>query len=148
MHMLLWLKGILTPQQIRDKIMDCNSDFQKRIVEYLESVHIGEFLTGTMDEVRSKVDQNSKSDTYMDPTQALPDPPPASCKDVNSTSHQSDVCNNCHCLANWWDTFKKTVDDLILRSNVHNCGKYSSTNEKVNRKDRPSCMNKHGKCKA
>jgi len=28
------------PQEIRDQIMDPNSDFQKRIVEYLESVHI------------------------------------------------------------------------------------------------------------
>jgi len=26
--------------------MDPNSDFQKRIVEYLESVHVGEFMTG------------------------------------------------------------------------------------------------------
>jgi hypothetical protein len=31
---------------------------------------------------------------------------------------------------------------------MHNCGRYSSNNEKVNKKDRPSCINKHGKCKA
>jgi len=34
--------------------MDPNSDFQKKIVEYLESVHVGEFMTGTMDEVKNK----------------------------------------------------------------------------------------------
>ena len=28
MHMLLWIKGCLTPQEIRDKIMDPTSDFQ------------------------------------------------------------------------------------------------------------------------
>jgi len=37
--------------------MDPNSDFQKRIVEYLESVHVGEFMTGTMDEVKEQVDE-------------------------------------------------------------------------------------------
>jgi hypothetical protein len=44
MHMLLWLKGSLTPQEIRDKIMDPTSDFQQKMVEYLEGVHKGEFL--------------------------------------------------------------------------------------------------------
>jgi len=45
----------LSPQEIRDQIMDPNSDFQKKIVEYLESVHVGEFMTGTMDEVKNKL---------------------------------------------------------------------------------------------
>src|SRR5882724_4346307 len=40
LHMLLWILNSLSPQEIRDQIMDPNSDFQKRIVEYLESVHI------------------------------------------------------------------------------------------------------------
>ena len=40
--------------------MDSNSDFQKEIVEYLESVHVSEFMTGTMDEVKEKVDENMK----------------------------------------------------------------------------------------
>ena len=52
-------------------------------------------------------------------------------------------------LENWWDNFKYTVDDLILRSNVHDCGKNQSTkNEKTPKKDRPTCINKQGKCKA
>jgi len=34
MHMLIWLKGVLLPQEIRDKIMNPTSDFQQRIVEY------------------------------------------------------------------------------------------------------------------
>jgi hypothetical protein len=46
LHMLLWIKGALTPQEIRDKIMDPTSDFQKKMVEYLEGVHMGEFITG------------------------------------------------------------------------------------------------------
>ena len=39
-----------------DRIMDPNSDFQKAFVEYLESVHIGEFMTGTMDDVKANVE--------------------------------------------------------------------------------------------
>src|ERR1700683_1648744 len=49
LHMLLWILNSLSPQEIRDRIMDPNSDFQKKIVEYLESVHVGEFMTGNMD---------------------------------------------------------------------------------------------------
>jgi hypothetical protein len=48
--------------------MDPNSDFQKKIVEYLESVHVGEFMTGTMDEVKEQVDENMKAKEYRDPT--------------------------------------------------------------------------------
>ena len=60
MHMLLWLRGSLSPQEIRDRIMDPNSDFQKAFVEYLESVHIGEFMTGTMDDVKANVSRKVK----------------------------------------------------------------------------------------
>ena len=44
LHMLLWIKNSMTPQEIRDRIMDPNSDFQKAMVEYLKSVHMGEFF--------------------------------------------------------------------------------------------------------
>jgi len=30
LHMLLWIKGALTPQEIRDRIIDPDSDFQKK----------------------------------------------------------------------------------------------------------------------
>jgi len=148
MHMLLWLKGCLTPQEIRERVMDPNSEFQKKLVEYLESVHIGEFLTGTMSQVKSKVDHNAQNHTYKDPTQTLPESPPSSCNMTHDTPHMSHECNNCISLATWWDKFKETTDDLILRSNVHNCGKYSSSNAKMIKKDRPTCINKKGKCKA
>jgi len=74
--MLLWIMNSLSPQEIRDRIMDPNSDFQKKMVEYLESVHVGEFMTGTMDEVKEQVHKNMKAEEYQDPTQTLPDPPP------------------------------------------------------------------------
>ena len=52
MHMLLWIMNALTLQEIHGRIMDPNSDFQRAMVEYLESVHIGEFFNETMEDVR------------------------------------------------------------------------------------------------
>ena len=143
MHMLLWLRGSLTPQETRDKIMDPTSDFQQKMVEYLESVHVGEFLTGTMDEVKNQVDIDmSQNKNYTDPTQTLPESPPSMCKDACK------ICLDCKKLDNWWSRFNFTVDDLMLRSNVHNCSRNQSTNEKTKGKTRPTCINKQGKCKA
>jgi hypothetical protein len=122
MHMLLWLRGSLSPQEIRDRIMNPNSDFQKAFVEYLESVHVGEFMTGTMDGVKAQVAENSKNEDYKDPTQTLPEMPPPICKgDHEMTSDY--VCRDCRNLKSWWEQFRETTDDLILRSDVHNCGR-------------------------
>ena len=57
-------------------MIDTNSDFQKRIVEYLESVHVGEFMTGSMYEVKEQVNESMKAKEYRDPTQTLPNAPP------------------------------------------------------------------------
>src|SRR6202453_852061 len=140
MHMLLYLTGILSPQEIRDRIMDANSEFQRKIVEYLESVHIGEFMTGTMDDVKAEVDENCTHKSYADPTQTLPEAPPPFCDCGN--------CKTCKSLNTWWNRFKHIVDDLVLHSNVHDCGRNRSSTEKANKKDRPTCINKQGHCKA
>ncbi|KAF5370369.1 hypothetical protein D9758_006967 [Tetrapyrgos nigripes] len=42
LHLLLWIASAKSPQEIRDAILDPNSDFQKRIVEYLEKAHTAE----------------------------------------------------------------------------------------------------------
>src|ERR1700730_1418819 len=132
----------LSPQEIRDKIMDPNSDFQREMVEYLESVHVGEFKTGTMDEVKEQVDENMKSEKYKDPTQTLPDPPsePNDC--------ECNKCESCEDTSNWWQKFNDTVDDLILRSNVHKCRTSIPADEKKQKKERRGCINRQGNCKA
>ena len=71
LHLLLWISGSLTPQEIRDKIMDVDSDFQKKMVEYLESLCMGEFLTGQKMEVSEKVENASKSSDYHEPMGTL-----------------------------------------------------------------------------
>src|SRR6202167_2752778 len=142
LHMLLWILNSLSPQEIRDRIMDPNSDFQKKMVEYLESVHVGEFMTGTMDEVKEQVDENMKAKEYKDPTQTLPDAPP------EPTDCNCNKCESCESTANWWQKFKNTVDDLILRLNVHKCRTSIPADEKKQKKERRGCINKHGNCKA
>src|SRR6202521_6228752 len=55
LHMLLWIRGALTPQEIRDRIMDPESDFQKKMVEYLERVTRGEFKKESLEKVKKNV---------------------------------------------------------------------------------------------
>jgi hypothetical protein len=124
--------------------MDPNSDFQKKIVEYLESVHVGEFLTGDMESVKLDIQNNQASDPqYTDPTQTLPEAPATVC---DATSKECFV--ECKCIDSWWSGFEHTVDDLIFRSNVHRCGKNKFDSGKPSDKSKPNCINKHGNCKA
>ena len=136
LHLLLWIKGSLSPQEMRDRIMDPESDFQKHIVEYLESAHIGEFMTGPAEKVKADVQKNMQEPDYKDPTQTLPEHPPPLCK-----HSRKDGCSRCKKHDSWWSTFKETVDDILVKSNVHRCG--SGANGK-----RPTCINKQGNCKA
>ncbi|KAJ6618073.1 hypothetical protein B0H10DRAFT_1796060, partial [Mycena sp. CBHHK59/15] len=91
---------------------------QKDMVAYLEASHVGEFLTGTMADVKAKVPYQNKR--YEDPTQIMPTPPPPLCMDCKSRPC-ADLCDNCSDLHNWWVEYEETVDDLILRFNVHSC---------------------------
>src|SRR4051794_33453031 len=122
MHMLLWLRGALSPQEIRDRIIDPNSDFLKKMVEYLEGVHAGEFQKGSVDEVEAEITHKEAHDkNYKDPTQILPVSPPPLCDTPR------DHCHDCKALKPWWKRFKQTVDDLVFRSNVHSCTRNKST---------------------
>ena len=135
LHLLLWLSGALTPQEIRNKIMDVNSDFQKKIVEYLESVCVGEFLTGPKIDVSERVEVASKAPDYLDPTFTLPVPPPPSC---------DDQCSDCSCEKDqnlWWQEYESTVDDILLRSNQHT-HKFDKNGNNIS-----YCMTAKGECK-
>ena len=117
LHMVLWIINSLTPQEIRDKIMDEESAFQKSIVEYLESVHIGEFLTGSHREVQQNVSNSMIQCDYINPTESLPVPPPSKCRNI----FECGSCINCNDLKEWRINFRNTVDDILLRSNIHTC---------------------------
>jgi hypothetical protein len=97
-------------------------------------------MTGTMDEVKEQVDENMKSEEYTDPTQTLPDAP-------TETAHcDCNKCESCKSTVNWWQNFKTTVDDLILRSNVHKCRTSIPADDKMQKKEKRGCINKRGNC--
>jgi len=103
--MLLWVKEYLRPEEIHKKLLDPGSDFRKKMISWLESVHTGDFQTDSFDNVAERVSQKSKEKCYKDPTQTLPEPP--------SWDNGNDSC--------WSKHFKESVNDLLLKSNVHSC---------------------------
>jgi hypothetical protein len=171
LHTVLWILGALSPQTIRDRIMNNDAEFQTKLIEYLEGCHIGEFLTGTMDEIKSRVPEyiekkkgihgihsnvknaNIQVDEYQDPTLTLPTPPPFACV------KECGQCSKCVNLVDWWNQYAETVDDLILRSNIHKCsastlnenslnGSQSTSDSSNIFKSSKGCINKDGVCKA
>jgi hypothetical protein len=145
LHLLLWIRGAFTPQEIRDKIMDTNSEFQKKLVEYLESVHAGEFFEGTKEEVKIRTQTAELDPEYKPPTHTLPEAPPPLCLKTDCKG----FCFRCTCLSIWWHKYKCIVNDLLCRSNVHTCTmSVESTDKKKAKKQRVGCINRHGHCKA
>jgi len=75
------VNNVVTPREIRDMIMDITLDFQKKMVEYLETFCIGQFLTGAKSEVSESVENQSQDVNYHDSTTILLTPPPPPCDD-------------------------------------------------------------------
>jgi hypothetical protein len=144
LHLLLWIRGCLSPQEIRRQILDPTSDFQQKIIEYLESCHIGEFITGSKDEVISQVQQATETEGYIDPTETLPEAPPMPCRD-NCTA-----CLQCKKLKTWWNKFDMTVDDILSKSNIHHCMTNLNRDGSQNKaRQYKGCLNNPwGTCKA
>jgi hypothetical protein len=122
-------------------------NFKTHLIDYLESAHIGEFLTGSQSDISDQVTQMSQEDGYTDPTQSLPKPPP-----TTACQMKCGVCRKCKSLALWCTEYEKEVDDLILKSNVHRCSENAKP-DKVGDRVRPrryvGCVDsKTGKCKA
>ncbi|KAF5320379.1 hypothetical protein D9758_018383 [Tetrapyrgos nigripes] len=174
LHLLLWIRAAITPQQMRDRIMSNDSEFQQALIDYLESVHRGEFLTGSHAEIKDKVPHvhTSKggiheilaeqppqaSRDYQDPTQTLPDVPPSFCDcSIESKENTSYPCERCLQLKSWWSKYEETVDDILLRSNMHTCKSMYNNENVINPDDNAStiaikrsayrgCQNKEGEC--
>ncbi|KAF6747095.1 hypothetical protein DFP72DRAFT_784423, partial [Ephemerocybe angulata] len=132
-HFLVWVDGQLPLHIVRERLMSGDSEFLQELTDYVESAFIGQFMTGSKDEVSARVPQTSEyedrgihtilvdkstiPDGYLDPTLTLPEaPPPEFCNEPEICS-----CENCLSLLSWWERFKLTVDDILIRSNVHSC---------------------------
>ncbi|KZV61309.1 hypothetical protein PENSPDRAFT_592973, partial [Peniophora sp. CONT] len=123
LHTMLWIKGSLTPQQIRDRLTRKDGEFQKSLVEYLEGCHQGAFLSGRNAEVESRVEQEMKTrHEKMDPSLRVPESPPEECP-VHEQSTPSARCARCASILHWDARFKHTVDELLHRFNRHDCEK-------------------------
>ncbi|KAF8578635.1 hypothetical protein K439DRAFT_1308559, partial [Ramaria rubella] len=115
LHMLLWIQNSLSPLEIRACVTDPTSDFQRTLVEYLERSHQGEFLNGTVEDVKERIDSAKDVEGYKDPTTTLPVMPQLPCIIGN--------CKKCPCCKTddiWWQKFHGEVDD-VWRSNRHSC---------------------------
>ncbi|KAL1711809.1 hypothetical protein EV715DRAFT_159196, partial [Schizophyllum commune] len=120
LHTMLWIRGAPSPQAIRDRLLSGDTSFETEMIRYLEEMQTGQFLTGDLDSVKARegVSQDKSStrkEAYEDPTQTLPAPPPDPCRCLR---------DSCECpirRQSWWSAFKETVDDLILRVQLHRC---------------------------
>ena len=145
LHMLLWIRGSLSPDELRSRILDPDSDFRRKLVEYLENAHAGDFLLKNKADVEADVHVASQSPEYKNPTETLPEPPPQLCHNIPETD-----CNGCASVTSWWSRFQGTVNDLLLKSNVHKCSTNRNKDGSQN-KARPykGCLdNTWGRCKA
>ena len=72
LHLLVWIMDALSPQEIREKIIQGVFVFEKAMVAYLEGCHKGEFMRGTMRDVQDVI---SEGNAHVDPTLTLPTHP-------------------------------------------------------------------------
>ena len=117
------------------------------MIEYLESAHAGDFLLKDKTQVKEDVHTAVQDVGYRDPTETLPEPPP-----LASNCHETPMndCEQCKLIKSWWSKFTSTVNDLLLKSNVHKCSSNKNKDGSQN-KARPykGCLdNIWGKCKA
>jgi len=111
--------------------------------------------TQTMRDDTTKLDSvNRVLPKYNDPTQTMPLPPPINCSCPHNDDSDVNDCQRCAGCRTWWGAFQSTVDDLLLRSNVHTCrqgrkprsAKTESEHKKLNTVK--GCLNKDGICMA
>jgi hypothetical protein len=124
LHLLLWIKGSLTPQQIRDRLLSDPNVFRQKLIDWLEGCHQGEFSTGSLATVKDRITRRCSSfsrtqgdpddDDAMlftnelvpgDPTASLPTSPP-----VFASSTES---------AKWYEELQLISNEVVYRSSRH-----------------------------
>ncbi|KAJ6512501.1 hypothetical protein C8R45DRAFT_781921, partial [Mycena sanguinolenta] len=131
---LIWILNALSPQDIRDRLMSPDSVFQKKIIAYLESAHQGDFVNGTLEDVKARrgksfvlnptpEEEDRESTTeYKVPLFTLPEVPPPLCERVHHKDETQGPCQRCEDWTNWVAKYEHEVDDIWLRTNLHNKG--------------------------
>ncbi|KAF5381451.1 hypothetical protein D9757_009019 [Collybiopsis confluens] len=104
LHGMAFPKKKLSPLEIKERLMDPTSDFQTRLLAYIDSIRVGQFLTGSKDEVQAAVKAAEQSDSYMSPELRLPVPPPPEC------GCESPECAKCATYIDWLKNYFFEVD--------------------------------------
>ena len=92
------------------------------MVEYLESVHQGEFITGTMESVGNRLDKLKDEDpSHTCPTESLPTPPPPKCAEAHASSEEMENCAACASYSKWLCQCHNEINEILFRSNRHSC---------------------------
>ncbi|KAJ6590395.1 hypothetical protein DFH09DRAFT_861597, partial [Mycena vulgaris] len=138
-----WIKNAPSPQIICEQLTGKDSRFRARLIEYLESCHQGEFIHGSQEEVRFRTTVSQGASEYTAPTLTMPEGPPPLC----TLPHCDGSCDTCVRLTAWWAKYESEVDDLLLRSNIHDC-RHSVRDNRYRTQERRGCLSKHGVCKA
>jgi hypothetical protein len=100
LHLLLWIKEALTPQQMCTRIMDTQSDFQTCLVAWLESCCQGEYYNSTHDEVVAQVELIQQLPEYKNPTETMPSP-----LSICTIPEPHEKCKACANFCTWWGYF-------------------------------------------
>lgn len=117
LHILVWVRGAPTPDQIRQKLREPSSEFRERLVRYLDGCHSGQLLTSSVSDFRSALAEENV--TKSNPIEELPTAVPPKCE-YSCTS-----CMKCFHNRQWWDDFRNEVDEILFKSNVHSCAPWS-----------------------
>ncbi|KAK0435839.1 hypothetical protein EV421DRAFT_1657900, partial [Armillaria borealis] len=143
LHLIAWVRSSLSPQEIHDRLLDEDSEFQKQFIAYLESAHTGDYFNGTGLEVIQMCYEDALLPDYQDPTETLPVPPPPLCE------CKLEGCVGCDQTSSWWTYFKRVVDSLISMVNVHSCHQntYADGTLCSNSTAKGCKDNKWGKCR-
>jgi hypothetical protein len=140
LHLLLWIKRNLSPQEVRERLIKPDAEFTKALIAYLESTHQGGFSNNkTMDDVKAMIDIKSKRDGYVDARSKLPCPCPSRCRIDCGT------CDQCLDNKTWWKAFDERTNEILYKSNIHNCSIMTIDNNNVTV---PICRIGRTTCKA
>ncbi|KAA1480086.1 hypothetical protein DENSPDRAFT_750603, partial [Dentipellis sp. KUC8613] len=117
--MMLWIKGCLTPQEIRNRLEQKDSQFQQAMIAYLESTHQGGYIDTTASDISVKMaTTESEVKGTPNPTLTLPIAPP---KDCSKHNEPQILCQACMSMKQWQDQYKETTNELLFRCNRHTC---------------------------
>ncbi|PBK94415.1 hypothetical protein ARMGADRAFT_927716 [Armillaria gallica] len=119
LHVLLWIRNALSPQEICSCIMDPTSAFCKELFAYLEASHQGDYFNGSQKDVLQSLSQASRSLDFKTPLEVMPEPPLQPCPILDCFQES---CTWCQWLSSWWAHFQQTVDFVVAKTHIHLCG--------------------------